>query len=217
MSDGDEVARSDPRVSRLRPEPGALPQGTRALYGLLGDSDREGWRRLYLTRALDSYAEFRAEDVVVASQIPPDEHPFLGEQATRVELAREARVDIVRNRRAVDLDEFDLDVRFTRLRGVVFQSDSFSHDKVVPEVDRSPFNRDPCRTSLFAPPCNENFGPLPASFDAPCPPPQSDDCGPVHTDPGHTACGTCHTDVGHTQCGTCLTDPGQTQCGDCRA
>src|SRR3712207_4517435 len=54
----------DPYVEKLRPDPSQPPEAVRILEGFLGESDREGYRRLYFTRELDYYMEFRAEDVV---------------------------------------------------------------------------------------------------------------------------------------------------------
>jgi hypothetical protein len=68
-------------------------------------------RRLYFTTDLDVYAEFRTEDVVSIAGIPADQAPFLGEQATRVELRRDAAIDFTRTHQSRPIDEFDLDVR----------------------------------------------------------------------------------------------------------
>jgi hypothetical protein len=84
----------------------------RTLRGFWSGSDRPGFRRLYFSRSLDSYAEFRVEDVVEAVDIPPEQPPFLGERATRVTLPRDARVDITHSRPAGAIDPFDLDIRF---------------------------------------------------------------------------------------------------------
>jgi hypothetical protein len=88
----------------------------RILEGLLGDSDREGYKRLYFTRELDHYAEFRAEDVVFREPIPPDQPPFFGQQATRVGIRRDAPIEFTRVRTPKPVDEFDLDVRLAGLR-----------------------------------------------------------------------------------------------------
>jgi hypothetical protein len=108
---GPEDLGQDPFVERLRPDPSRPPERLRILEGLLGDSDREGYKRLYFTRELDHYAEFRAEDVVFSEPIPPEQPPFLGQQATRVGLRREATVEYTRVRTPRPVDEFDLDVR----------------------------------------------------------------------------------------------------------
>ena len=108
----------DPLVGRLRPDPSGPPQPAKTLEGVLGDSDRPGYRRLYFTAELDSYAEFRAEDVLSVADIPPDQPPFLGELATRVTLKRDAAVDFTRTQRGRPLDEFDLDVRLAPGAGV---------------------------------------------------------------------------------------------------
>jgi hypothetical protein len=103
----------DPFVERMRPDPSEPPEQVRILEGLLGDSDREGYRRLYFTRELDYYAEFRTEDVVFSETIPSDQPPFLGQQATRVGIRRNATVEFTRLRAHRPVDEFDLDVRLS--------------------------------------------------------------------------------------------------------
>jgi hypothetical protein len=107
----------DSFVARRRPDPAKPPERTLELVGFLGDSDREGFRRLYFTRELDYFAEFRLEDVADLQDIPAEQHPFMGEQATRVSLRRDAVVDYTRTRTARPVDEFDLDVRLGRDHG----------------------------------------------------------------------------------------------------
>ena len=63
------------------------------MLGFLGDSDRPGFRRLYFTRDLDYYAEFRTDDVVRIESIPADQPPFPGDEATRLTLRRDATVE----------------------------------------------------------------------------------------------------------------------------
>ena len=109
----------DPLVERLRPDPAQPPERTRTLQGMLGDSDRSGMRRLYFTAELDVYAEFRTEDVVSVADVPADQPPFLGEQATRVELRRDAAVDFTRTHQRRPVDEFDLDVRLAAGAGAI--------------------------------------------------------------------------------------------------
>jgi hypothetical protein len=104
----------DPIVDRLKPDPTQPAAPTLTLMGFFGDSDRPGFRRLYFTQDLDYYAEFRVEDVLQTARIPEEQPPFLGEQATRVSLRRDAAIDYTWTRNARPLDEFDLDVRFGR-------------------------------------------------------------------------------------------------------
>jgi len=40
----------DPYVERRRPDPSQPPEPVRILEGFLGDSDREGYKRLYFNR-----------------------------------------------------------------------------------------------------------------------------------------------------------------------
>ena len=101
----------DPYVERLRPDPSQPPEPVRILEGLLGDSDREGYKRLYFTRELDHYAEFRTEDVVFREPIPSEQPPMVGLDATRVGIRRDAPIEYTRVRAPRPVDEFDLDVR----------------------------------------------------------------------------------------------------------
>jgi hypothetical protein len=101
----------DPYVERLRPDPSQPPQRVIVLSGLLGNSDRPGYQRLYFNRELDYYAEFKGEDVLHTERIPADEAPLPGLEATRVTIRRDATVDYTRTKRAQPLDEFDLDLR----------------------------------------------------------------------------------------------------------
>src|SRR5215213_6842077 len=105
----------DPYVERMRPDPSEPPERVRVLEGLLGDSDREGYKRLYFTRELDYYAEFRAEDVGFSEPIPSDQPPFLGQQATRVGIRRDATIEYTQVRTPRPVDEFDLDIRLGQL------------------------------------------------------------------------------------------------------
>ena len=113
----------DPRVSRLRPDPAAAPERVVRLRGFFGESDRDGFRRLYFTNDLDFYAEFRTDDVVEVVEIPPDRQPFAGEQATEVSIRQDATVEFTRTRTAKPPDEFDLDVRLASRRRRAIASD----------------------------------------------------------------------------------------------
>lgn len=101
----------DPLVDRLRPDPAQPATPARVLLGFFGDSDRPGFRRLYFTIELDSYAEFRIDDVLGVDDIPADQQPFVGDEATRVWIRRDATIDYTRTHTPRPVDEFDLDVR----------------------------------------------------------------------------------------------------------
>ncbi|MFJ6370159.1 hypothetical protein ACIQK5_18525 [Streptomyces virginiae] len=81
----------DPIVSHLRPDPEEPPKAANVLNGFLGNSDRPGFQRLYLTRDLDYFVEFRVEDVLHLAPIPEAE--LLGDKATRISLRRDATVE----------------------------------------------------------------------------------------------------------------------------
>ncbi|HKE97511.1 MAG TPA: hypothetical protein VKG45_01060 [Actinomycetes bacterium] len=101
----------DEIVSRLRPDPAQPPTAGLTFSGFLGDSDRPGFRRLYFTRDLDSYAEFRVEDVLHVTAVPASAEPFVGDEATRLTLRRDAAIDYTRTRSGRPIDEFDLNIR----------------------------------------------------------------------------------------------------------
>jgi hypothetical protein len=106
----------DPLVERLRPEPSRSPVAGVTLNGLLGDSDRTGFRRLYLTVELNYFVEFSVEDVVDSSLIPPDKAPFAGHEATQITLKKGAEIAYTHTMAARSPDEFDLDLRRGRRR-----------------------------------------------------------------------------------------------------
>jgi len=230
MGDDDSVGRKqDPRVEGLRPDPSQPAPRTRSLAGLWGDSDRPGYARLYLTRDLTVYAEFRVEDVVVATEIPPERAPFVGEQATRIELPYEANVEFTRSHRVGEIDEFDLDLRLGT--AVAFASVGFAssgpNDCVKGEDDTAWPCGDTCDAFLCKTFIGPGGGQCPGGGgggggggrdSADCPTGTcvgATDCGTCNTDVGQTNCGTCDTDFGATNCGTCNTDFGQTNCGGC--
>lgn len=213
----DEEPSQDPYVARLRPDPSQPAQRVIVLSGLRGDSDRDGYRRLYLTRDLDYYAEFRAEDVVHTEPIPADQPPFMGLDATSVSIRRGATIEYTWARTARPLDEFDLDIRL---------------GPAVPERFVSAF---PTRDA-------ECPGP---SFVNPCPTDVTCGCGTVQItvcrggtcievcDTARTCitdcrqrptCGTCDTRCGQPTCEgqtcrtcqTCQTQCGQDTCVTCR-
>lgn len=101
----------DPRVERLRPDPTRPATPARVLLGFFGDSDRPGFRRLYFTRELDSYAEFRIDDVLDVDDVPAHQQPFVGDEAARVWIRRDAAVDYTRTQTPRPVDEFDLEIR----------------------------------------------------------------------------------------------------------
>jgi hypothetical protein len=103
--------RQDPYVERLRPDPGEPPPPVIVLDGLLGESDRPGHRRLYLSPELDYYAEFHEDAVIDIAPIPADQAPFFGLESTRVTLRRDSTIDYTRSQTGRPLDEFDLDLR----------------------------------------------------------------------------------------------------------
>jgi hypothetical protein len=100
-----------PFVDQVRPDPSAPPSAVVQLEGLAGNSDREGWVRLYFNRSLAYYAEFRREDVAFTEPIPPEQSPIAGIEATRVGLRQDAVIEYTRTTRARPQDEFDLGIQ----------------------------------------------------------------------------------------------------------
>ena len=76
--DGPEGLPQHPRILRLNPEPSQPAKGIVYLVGLLGNSDRPGYQRLYLTTSLDYYAEFLTSDIVRSEAVPADRSSLAG-------------------------------------------------------------------------------------------------------------------------------------------
>jgi hypothetical protein len=109
--DGGGGFEQDPHVDRLRPDPSSPPAEVVILEGLAGNSDRDGWARVYLSTSLNYYAEIRREDIVYSEPIPPEQPPMKGLKCTRVGVKKDAVIEYTRATRARVLDEFDLDIR----------------------------------------------------------------------------------------------------------
>jgi hypothetical protein len=95
----------DPLVAAVRPTPADPAQLGLTLAGFLGDSHRDGYRRLYFDLGMTSFVEFRVEDVAAESTVPPDSAPFVGEQTTRVTLRLGVRFEYTETR-ALNTDDF---------------------------------------------------------------------------------------------------------------
>jgi hypothetical protein len=108
--DGSE-RRQDPIVQRLRPDPSQPAPRTTTLRGFLGDSDRQGYLRIYFTRTLDYYAEVRSEDVLQVVALPVQQSPFPGEEASMMDVRPGVSINYVRARITRETAPFDLDVR----------------------------------------------------------------------------------------------------------
>jgi hypothetical protein len=91
---GTEQLRQSPFVEKVMPDP-AHPTSVAPWLGLLGKSTNDGYWRLYLTIELDSYIEFKEEDVLAFDIIPPKQSP-LEVEAARVYLEPSARIKHVR-------------------------------------------------------------------------------------------------------------------------
>jgi hypothetical protein len=212
----------DPFVERLRPDPSEPPERVRIFEGLLGDSDREGYRRLYFTRELNHYAEFRTEDVIFTEPIPADQSPFFGQQATRVGIRRDANVEFTQLRIPRPGDEFDLDIRL----GAQAEARDICIDTVftlfVVGCGGGGGGGTGRLDTCVGPRCHTRF----ATDCATCVTDCGDTCNTCQTQcgqptcrtsPQHT-CQTCQTCLGQDTCQTCQTQCGtcETQCGTCQ-
>ena len=110
---GGKSITQHPFVDQVRPDPSAPPSAVVRLEGIAGNSDRQGWVRLYFNQSLTYYAEFRREDVVSTESIPPEQSPIAGLEATRVGLRQDAVIECTRTTRAKPRDEFDLDIQLS--------------------------------------------------------------------------------------------------------
>ena len=105
----------DPFVDKVRPDPSLPPQPTRALAGLLGDSDRPGFRRIYFTRELDNYAEFRAEDMMSSRRSPRKSLRSWDSMQRASHLGVMRRSISARNYLPHPVDQFKLDIQLNRV------------------------------------------------------------------------------------------------------
>jgi len=208
-------------VGQVRPDPSAPPSAVVYLEGLAGNSDREGWVRLYFNRSLTYYAEFRREDVVFTEPIPPEQSPIAGIEATRVGLRQDAVIEYTRTTRAIPQDEFDLGIQLGAVPPGV-QPQLPIQRTIVDGCEPPPPTLHTCRThcGTCAGTCQtcqtchtcQTRCRQPTCVDTACqtecnqPTCQAtcaQTCQTCQT--CQTQCGTCHTQCGtcHTQCGTC--------------
>ena len=173
---GPEELQQDSFVERFRGDPSQPPQPVRVLEGLLGNSDREGYLRIYFTREFDSYAEFRAEDYVYREPIPADQPPFIGLDASRVAIKRDAPIWYTQVRVPRPVDEFDLDIRLAGLGPSGGAALPITAHICTDGTCRTDCNQATCET------CRTQ-------------------CGQATCHTCQTQCNTCHTD-----CGTCPGD-----------
>ena len=215
----------DPIVGDLRPGPSQPPERSVTLTGFLGDSDRDGFRRLYFTRSLDSYAEFRAEDVLRTGPIAADQAPFVGEQATRVTLRAAATIQYTRIRTVAPVDDFDIDVRLgeytaSRRASAIFLTgpgDTFCGDCPATPGTCAETQCGTCATDCGT--CATNCGTCGRATCAGTCDTRCGTCGQATC--GEATCVTCQT-CGRATCeGTCATACGTcfgtcaTECGTC--
>jgi hypothetical protein len=91
---GTEQLRQSPFVEKVMPDP-SHPTSVAPWIGLVGKSTEDGYWRLYLTIELDSYIEFKEEDVLAFDIVPPKQST-LEVEAARVYLEPSARIKHVR-------------------------------------------------------------------------------------------------------------------------
>lgn len=201
----------DPFVAARVGDPAEPPKRLWTLAGLLGDSDLPGKRRLYLTMSLDYFVEFEVDEVVGVEDVPSDEPPFPGLDATRVNLSPDATVRWVHRRRP-GLDPFSLDGRFDRYGLLPIRDDvvlpRFTHTGACSECFTGTGTRETCDPpfgGVSGCPCLTNFGPAPtrARTDATCNQATCFTCrgGTCDTCGEHT-CRTCVAEC-HTRAETC--------------
>jgi len=190
---------ADPFV-RDRVEARNTGKGFVTIAGLLGDSDRTGSRRLYLTTRLDYFVEFRSDDVVTVEDVGVDEAPFPGLDATRVSLVGDATLDWTR-RATGGADLFAVEAR----DAIVLPESVETWEARCPGITE-PFGHsdfDPCRPGGGGRPGGGTFGPWPTQAGHTCATCAQDTCATC----GRGTCNTCGR-------GTCVTC-GQDTCVTC--
>lgn len=197
MAEPDDIAnRPQDAFVAGRSETGTA---TVSLAGLLGDSDRPGCRRLYLTTGLDYFVEFRTDHVVGVADIPPEQLPFEGLDATRVDLVADATLDWVR-RSIGPADPFVLMVSDRKVQAPDPDTWQAACPAVTHHFGESDF--DPCRGGVPGT-GGGVFGPFPTQAARTCATCNQATCATCD----QTTCLTC----GRGTCNTC----DQTTCVTC--
>jgi hypothetical protein len=197
----EEGLSQDPHVERLRPDPSEPPTPVRVLQGLLGDSDREGYKRLYFSRELDYYAEFRRNDVVYSEPIAPEQPPFVGLDAKRVGIRRDATIEYTRVRAPRPVDEFDLDIR---LGGAPGRAGALL---LGTQATCQTVCEGTCHTCQTL--CQDTCVTCETVCQATCQATCETRCGQATC---QATCQTCHTQCLQDTCATCRTQCGQATC-----
>ncbi len=206
MADPDGLANrpEDPFV-RSRTGSGGGP--VVSLAGLLGDSDRPGCRRLYLTTTLDYFVEFRAEHVIGVADVPPEQAPFMGLDATRVDLVADATLDWV-HRGVGAADPFVLLASDRKVQPRIPDTWQAACPAVTHHFGESDF--DPCPGGVPGT-GGGTFGPLPTQGGRTCVTCNQGTCATCDQGTcvtcGRGTCATC----GRGTCATC----GQDTCATC--
>jgi hypothetical protein len=207
----------------------AVHSPPRTLTGFLADSDRPGFRRLYLTTDRDYHAEFRTEAIVDVALVPASEPPFVGSEAVRVTLQGD-EPDYTRTPSSKPEDEFDLDVESPKPSAdaphIPQLTDSCEEgcntaDDTCETCDTQ-CDQATCRDTCFGDTCGDAHtceGGCTQATCVDCPDTVADqtcvDCPPGGGGPGGgggnetetcETCATCQT------CETCVTDCADTNC-----
>ena len=138
----------DPFVERVRPDPSQPAVPTRALVGFLGNSNREGYRRLYFSHELDYYAEFRTEDVIYREKTSIDELPDLELEASVVAIRKDATIEYTWVSTPSSLDEFDLDLRLDAMVRATADDRAARFVPEPTETRKCPTNFAQCPTNI---------------------------------------------------------------------
>jgi hypothetical protein len=206
-----------PLVERLKPDPAHPPVKTTVLVGLPGNSDRPGFQRLYLTTALDYFAEFPVQSILHSEAVPAEESPFKGLEATRVTITRDSLIHYTWVRSSQPVDEFDLDLR---LGGIGPGAAPTIPTRTCPDgtfcgtcngtCDQTcgphcPTHRT-CQTQCNQPTC---------TCQTQCNQPTCAGTCTCQTQCNQLTCATCPTDCNQRTCNTCRTDCNQRTCDNC--
>jgi len=208
-----------PFVESVKSAPSQPAKKTVVLTGLPGDSDRPDQQRLYLTTKLNYYAEFPVSAILSADQVPADQSPIAGQEATRVTLSRDATIRYVTETSPQPIDEFDLDVRL----GALGAAPAILRTGIGPGPEGT---CETCRTGCA--PCQTEFGTRCVGTcaghtcvntqcqQATCVNTQCQQHTCVNTQCDQNTCNTCQTQCNQNTCHTCQTQCNQHTCDTCR-
>ncbi len=167
--------------------------GISTFVGLVGRSQKAGYRQIFPTLDMGRYIEIAEADILEMEELAPAHSPFGALGGTRLSVREDARILTNRAFSTAEVDdEFDLDIRL-----------GASGWSVPAHLDEG---------AVYAAGGEEGAGPKAIKTNGACP---TETCRTCVTCAGENTCQTCHTCKGENTCQTCQTCKGENTCQTC--